>query len=312
MFSIVGFLVLMAGVTIYMVSAGKSANDEKQEASLNSRDSLTSKDRNAYYQKQSSADAAKNKSQISSNEVNDGSPKPAQTTPYHPYGNKSMYTVPERSERPQQFGVPSDSYNSYKEEQKQSNDYSNTVVDTKNAAADTKKKQINTKAQETPATVPAPAVTAPASATATDDYMQTVNELKSKRGWISNRNSDLVQGIEGYIKGVYASNSHIYIMIELRNTTNVNYGIKDILFISNLIRYGKRPPRADEQFYVPIWQTNLSVLERKSKQKLIFVFNKFTINDRKNLLFIMEEKQGERTLILQIKPDYIVGAKYIK
>jgi len=310
-FTIVGFLILMAGATVYMLfSTGKSANDEKQKASLppisNSRDNLTYNN-NTDYQKQSSpqssADTAKIKSQISSNGVNDGGLKPAQTTPYHPYGNKSMYTVPARSEPLHSFDR-SDSHNSYQEEQKQSNDYSNTAT-----AVDAKKKQINTKAQVTPTTAPAPVI---ATATAPDDYIQTANKLKNKNGWINNRNSDFVQGIGGYVKGVYETKSHIYIMIELRNTTDVNYGIKSILFISNLIRYGKKPLRSDEQFYTPIWRTNLSVLEKKSKQKLIFVFNKFTIDDKKNLLFIMEETQGERTLILQIKQEHIAGAKHVK
>jgi len=147
--------------------------------------------------------------------------------------------------------------------------------------------------------------------TTPDNYMQTVNKLKTKSGWINHRNFDIVRGIEGYVKGVWATKSHVYIMIELRNTTNVNYDVDNISFISNPIKDGKKQLRTDEQIYAPVWQTDLSVLERKSKQKLIFVFTKFTIDDKKNLLFIMEETEGERTLILKIKPEYIIEAKYI-
>jgi len=151
-FSIAGFLVLMGAGAIYMLlSAGKSPNAEKQASLppvLNSRDSLTYKDmiefnNNKDYQKpqQSTPDTTKIKTQIASmygvpGEGEAGKPvqttQTTQATPYHPYGNKSMYTVPAKKERPQpqRSSAPSD-YNPYREEQRQSNDYSNTVVDTR-------------------------------------------------------------------------------------------------------------------------------------------------------------------------------------
>jgi hypothetical protein len=153
---------------------------------------------------------------------------------------------------------------------------------------------------------------APVTAGEEEPYMKIVNYLKNKSGWINNRNSDVVRGIYGYVKGVYSSKGKIYIMVEIRNKTNIDYEIQSISFLTNPIADGKKQFESDEKNFFPIWQTDISTLNRKSKQKVIAVFNKFTIADNKNLLFVMSEIDGERTLTLQIKPDYITQAEYIK
>jgi len=136
--------------------------------------------------------------------------------------------------------------------------------------------------------------------------------LLKKSGWIRNRNSAVVRGIEGYVKGVYVGEGKLYVLIEIANRTNINYDVESISFITSPIQVKNRQIEAEEKVFTPIYAIQPENIAKKSSQRLVYVFDKFTIADNKNLLFIMTEIDGERTLSLDIKPKYIVGAEYVK
>ncbi len=136
--------------------------------------------------------------------------------------------------------------------------------------------------------------------------------LLKKSGWIRNRNSAVVRGIEGYVKGVYVGEGKLYVLIEIANRTNINYDVESISFITSPIQVKNRQIEAEEKVFTPIYAIQPENITKKSSQRLVYVFDKFTIADNKNLLFIMTEIDGERTLSLDIKPKYIVGAEYVK
>lgn len=143
-------------------------------------------------------------------------------------------------------------------------------------------------------------------------YEDVAQRLLKKSGWIRNRNSAVVRGIEGYVKGVYVGEGKLYVLIEIANRTNINYDVESISFITSPIQVRNRQIEAEEKVFTPIYSIQPESIAKKSSQRLVYVFDKFTIADNKNLLFIMTEMDGERTLSLDIKPKYIVGAEYVK
>lgn len=150
-------------------------------------------------------------------------------------------------------------------------------------------------------------------------YEKTAQKILKKKGWINNRNSALVRGIEGFVKGVYSSNGKIFVMLEIANRSNINYDLQSISFITSPIKE-KKPkngyqPEQDidtqEKIFLPIWSNQPETIAKKSFQKIVFVFDKFTINENKRLNVVLNENEGERNITLEIKPSYILGAEYI-
>ena len=145
-----------------------------------------------------------------------------------------------------------------------------------------------------------------------EDYEVTAGKVLRKKGAINNRNSAYVRGIEGFVKDVYVGNGKIYVLLEIKNKTNFNYDIESVSFITSPIQKGNRQVEAEEKIFAPIWSNQPEQFEKKSTKKLVYVFDKFNISDNKTLLCIMNEIDGERTLILDIKPEYIINANIIR
>ena len=144
-----------------------------------------------------------------------------------------------------------------------------------------------------------------------EEYQTTAERVLKKNGSINNRNSAYVRGIEGFVKDVYVGNGKIYVLLEIKNKTNFNYDIESISFITSPIQKGNRQVEVEEKIFAPVWSNQPQQFEKKSTKKLVYVFDKFNISDNKTLLFIMNEIDGERTLILEIKPQYIINANII-
>lgn len=143
------------------------------------------------------------------------------------------------------------------------------------------------------------------------DYEKTAEKLLKQKGWINNRNSFLVRGVEGFVKGVYSGNGKIFVMIEVSNRSNINYDIQNISFITSPIKKKGVHFDTEEKIFLPIWSNQPEFIGKKAKQKLVFVFDKFTIGENKTLNAVINENEGERNLKLEIKPAYILEAEYI-
>lgn len=143
------------------------------------------------------------------------------------------------------------------------------------------------------------------------DYEKTAEKLLKLKGWINNRNSFLVRGVEGFVKGVYSGNGKIFVMLEVSNRSNINYDIQNISFITSPIKKKGVDFDTEEKIFLPIWSNQPEFIGKKAKQKLVFVFDKFTIGENKTLNAVINENEGERNLKLEIKPAYILEAEYI-
>ncbi|UTG66824.1 DUF4138 domain-containing protein (plasmid) [Elizabethkingia anophelis] len=142
-------------------------------------------------------------------------------------------------------------------------------------------------------------------------YMNAVKKLEKNRGWISNRNSYGSRGVWVFLKGVWSGHNKIFIMAELQNSTNINYDIETITFLGQPVSKDHKDLQNDDKPYIPIWQTDFQSLAKKSKQKMIFVFDKFTISEKSVLMMTVDEHDGERSIKVPIYSKYINGAEYI-
>ncbi|AZB02428.1 DUF4138 domain-containing protein (plasmid) [Chryseobacterium joostei] len=150
-------------------------------------------------------------------------------------------------------------------------------------------------------------------------YEKTAQKILKKKGWINNRNSALLRGIEGFVKGVYSANGKIFIMLEIANRSNINYDLQSISFITSPIdeKKNKKGIKSEQDFdtqekiFLPIWTNQPETISKKTKQKIVYVFDKFTINENKKLNAVLSENEGERNITLEIKPSYILGAEYV-
>lgn len=144
-----------------------------------------------------------------------------------------------------------------------------------------------------------------------EKHIQLAEKILNKKGWINNRNSYYTRGMLGFIKGVYSGDKKLFVLAEFKNTTNINYDIESISFLSNPIKKKVKQIEADEKIYIPIYQSEGEIVDKKSTKRIVFVFEKFTISDNKNIILIMNEVDGERTISLKIKPQYISNAEFI-
>lgn len=171
-----------------------------------------------------------------------------------------------------------------------------------------KQEEVKAEVITEPAVVEEPTVAVVAEKS---DYEKTAEKLLKQKGWINNRNSYLVRGVEGFVKGVYSGNGKIFVMLEVSNRSNINYDIQNISFITSPIKKKGVDFDTEEKIFLPIWSNQPEFIGKKAKQKLVFVFDKFTIGENKTLNTVINENEGERNLKLEIKPAYILEAEYI-
>lgn len=171
-----------------------------------------------------------------------------------------------------------------------------------------KQEEVKAEVITEPAVVEEPTVAVVAEKS---DYEKTAEKLLKQKGWINNRNSYLVRGVEGFVKGVYSGNGKIFVMLEVSNRSNINYDIQNISFITSPIKKKGVDFDTEEKIFLPIWSNQPEFIGKKAKQKLVFVFDKFTIGENKTLNAVINENEGERNLKLEIKPAYILEAEYI-
>lgn len=171
-----------------------------------------------------------------------------------------------------------------------------------------KQEEVKAEVITEPVVVEEPTVTVVAEKS---DYEKTAEKLLKQKGWINNRNSYLVRGVEGFVKGVYSGNGKIFVMLEVSNRSNINYDIQNISFITSPIKKKGVDFDTEEKIFLSIWSNQPEFIGKKAKQKLVFVFDKFTIGENKTLNAVINENEGERNLKLEIKPAYILEAEYI-
>ena len=118
-------------------------------------------------------------------------------------------------------------------------------------------------------------------------------------------------GIQFILKGIYIHNGKYYFHTELRNRTNVPFGIDFINFKVVDKKVAKRTvvqerPMIPLRIYKP-----LNEIGGKAIEQNVFLLDQFTIADDKVLLIEIFEKNGGRHQTLQVENSDLIKARLI-
>ncbi len=118
-------------------------------------------------------------------------------------------------------------------------------------------------------------------------------------------------GIQFILKGIYIHNEKYYFHTELRNSTNVPFGIDFINFKVVDKKVAKRTV-VQEHALTPLRTYKpLDEISGKATEQNVFLLDQFTIADDKVLLIEIFEKNGGRHQILQVENSDLIQARLI-
>lgn len=138
------------------------------------------------------------------------------------------------------------------------------------------------------------------------------DKILKRKGFITIRNVSTYKKIDLHIKGIYIKEDKLYFYMEIANRSNIKYNINKLTFITLSKQKFKRELQAEEIEYEPIYTYPETVeIEAKSRKKIVVVFNKFTLNEEKDLEVQLSEKEGERIVNLLISGNLIAEAQNI-
>ena len=118
-------------------------------------------------------------------------------------------------------------------------------------------------------------------------------------------------GIQFILKGIYIHNGKYYFHTELRNSTNVPFGIDFINFKVVDKKVAKRTVLQEHALTPLRTYKPLDEINGKATEQNVFLLDKFTIADDKELLIEIFEKNGGRHQTLQIENSDLVKANLI-
>lgn len=111
------------------------------------------------------------------------------------------------------------------------------------------------------------------------------------------------------LKGIYVDNDIIFYDLELKNKSNINFDILSLRFFIRDSKKMKRTASQENEVNPTFISNNASQVKGKSKIRIVYALQKFTIPDSKTLDIEVFEKNGGRNLKLRINNQTIVKAE---
>lgn len=115
------------------------------------------------------------------------------------------------------------------------------------------------------------------------------------------------------VRGIYIKDNKLLFQTEISNQSNIDYDIDFLKFsIKNKKRFKKSISQETEIIPISILSdaTNIIKAGNQPIQK-VFVFDKFTIPDKKELIIDLWEKNGDRNLAIAVSGQSLLDAKKI-
>lgn len=133
-------------------------------------------------------------------------------------------------------------------------------------------------------------------------------KLLNESGYIKSRNISSYKNIKVILKGIYVNNNKMYVLMRIDNNSNINYDVNAFKFY---ITNSKGIATSEQTIDMNILNVtpDLKMLP-KGKNKIVFMFDKFSVGDDKQLLFELTEKNGDRNLSFPILASLIDNARY--
>ncbi|ALM50169.1 hypothetical protein AMR72_15465 [Flavobacterium psychrophilum] len=122
---------------------------------------------------------------------------------------------------------------------------------------------------------------------------------------------DKNDGVKLAIEGVYIHENLFFFKVRIDNNTNINYDIGQLrLFIKDQ-KKSKRTASQENEITQLFVQNPVKVIKGLEEQIMVIVVSKFTIPDKKEMVFQVMEKDGGRHLEMRVKNKTIIKAEVI-
>jgi conjugative transposon TraN protein len=115
------------------------------------------------------------------------------------------------------------------------------------------------------------------------------------------------------MNNIYVHNDKLYFCVTVGNASNINYDIKYIKYYT--VDKNKLKKASNQEIEkIPIFSFNYlpTIDARTNDHPIIFVFDKFTIDNDKKLYIDLGEKKGGRNIKINITQDLIIKAVAFK
>ncbi len=138
-----------------------------------------------------------------------------------------------------------------------------------------------------------------------DLYYNRFSEFLLDRNQKIGRIKKRAHGIVLSVENIVFDRSALYFVIEIENTSSLDYDLNFLKFYIETKKQGKRKSiQKLEKQPVYTHQVPFKVLENETK-KMVFVLPKFSLADDKKLVVELNEQNGERNLKLNVKTRFI-------
>lgn len=133
-------------------------------------------------------------------------------------------------------------------------------------------------------------------------------KLLNESGYIKSRNISSYKNIKVILNGIYVNSNKMYVLMRIDNNSNINYDVNAFKFY---ITNSKGIATSEQTVDVNILNVtpDLKVLP-KGKNNIVFMFDKFSVGDDKQLLFELTEKNGDRNISFKILASLVDNARY--
>jgi conjugative transposon TraN protein len=119
------------------------------------------------------------------------------------------------------------------------------------------------------------------------------------------------QEIKVILNGIYLDDDMLWFRIIIKNHSQIDYKPEFIRFSIRDKKTGKRT--AVQESDVPFsWSNAVKRVSGNGKAVYLFALPSFTISKQKKLVFQIEEKKGERTIMLDIPSSTVLKARIIQ
>ncbi|GAQ14666.1 conjugative transposon protein TraN [Myroides odoratimimus] len=138
-----------------------------------------------------------------------------------------------------------------------------------------------------------------------DLFMKAIIKKNKKELNINSKN----YSVEARLKSIYTQDGKLYFHVSINNKSNLPYKLDYISFKIKDRRTAKRTT-IQEVTLKPIRSySDAQTINSQSKQESVFMLDQFTLSDRQVLLIEINEKNGVRSQVLEVKSSDFLKVK---
>lgn len=142
------------------------------------------------------------------------------------------------------------------------------------------------------------------------ELIKNAKDIVINGGYIKARNIIFQKKMELIHRGIYAEDKKLYFLFFINNKSSIPFNVESYKF--EIVSTNDNEAGVS-QTVLPIEIYNKeNIFSPNTENKMVFIFDQFTISDGKKLVLTINEKKGDRSLIYDIDPKILSSARPIK